>query len=406
MSFLTSLVLVLGGSLPAQVKVGADLLLSRDFYLIEGKRIGLVTNHSALLSDGRHLADALSQNSRTRLVVLFGPEHGIRGDAPDGHIVQHGRDSSTGLPVYSLYGKINKPTDEMLKDVDILIFDIQDVGARFYTFESTMMLAMEAAAEHKIPYLVLDRPNPIRGVQAEGPIRADSLKSFVGWVPIPITHGMTIGELATMVNGEGWLAGGVKADLHVVRMQGWNRTMWYDETGLRWIKPSPNMATLRTATVYPGTCLLEGTNVAEGRGTERPFEWIGAPFIDGVRWAESLNRMNLPGVRFEPVSFTPHEIPNVAFNPKYKERPCGGVFVNVTERNRFEPVRTGIAILSTMKLLYPDSVKWRQASIDRLAGTPVIRQAVDRRTNPDSLRASWENNLRAFLSVRAKYLLY
>ncbi len=403
--FFLPILIILSALLPAQVRVGADVLLEQELSLIRGKRVGLITNHTALLADGRHLADALAALPDVKLTALFGPEHGVRGDAADGATIQNGKDSKTGVPVYSLYGRVTKPTDEMLKNVDVLLYDIQDVGVRFYTFESTLILGMEAAAEHHIPYVVLDRPNPLGGMRVEGPLRVDSLRSFVGWLPVPIAHGMTVGELAMMANDEGWLEHGVKADLRVVRMEGWKRTMWYDETGLRWVRPSPNMATLNTAIVYPGTCLVEGITVAEGRGTERPFEWLGAPFIDGDLWAHALNRLALPGVRFEPIAFIPKEIPGVASNPKFRDRHCAGVFVDVIDRNVFEAVRTGITILSTARALYPDSVQWR-GSIDRLAGTTEVRLAIDQGVDADSLCARWKPEIERFRALRQKYLLY
>ena len=395
---------ILAGS-AAQVKVGADLLLEKYFSLVEGKRLGLVTNHSAMLSNGKHLADALFEDKRTNLVVLFGPEHGIRGDAPAGARVQDGTDAKTGLPAYSLYGRINKPTPEMLKDVDVLLFDIQDVGARFYTFESTLSLAMEGAAEAKIPYIVLDRPNPIRGTWVEGFVREDSLKSFVGLNPTPIAHGLTMGELATLINGERWLKNGVVAQLTVVKMEGWKRSMYYDETGLDWVRPSPNIKTPTTAIVYPGTCFFEGTNVAEGRGTDKPFEYIGAPFIDGKKLAEALNQQNLSGVTFEPIEFTPKEIPNVVTNPKYKELKCGGVFVNATDRSKYEPVKTAVFMLAAIKALYPKDFQWR-GSINRLAGTARLRLAIDAGNNAQEICRMWQGEVEQFKKMREKYLLY
>ncbi len=403
---LTALLIGIIMTTSAQIKVGADRLLTEERSLIEGKRIGLVTNHSALLSDGRHLADALHKDPAMHLTTLFGPEHGIRGDAPDGRTVQDGTDPATGLPVFSLYGKINKPTAEMLQDVDVLVFDIQDVGARFYTFISTMFLAMEAAAESSIPFIVLDRPNPIRGVMVEGPIRVDSMKSFVGWGPMPVSHGMTVGELATMANELGWLANGVRANLAVVRMSGWKRAMWYDETGLRWIKPSPNMPFVSTATVYPGTCLFEGTTLSEGRGSERPFEWIGAPYLDGPKWAELLNARGLPGVKFRAVTFTPREIPNVTSRPKHQGKECSGVAIEIVDRNKVQPFAMALHMLATAKMVAPDSMKWRASSIDRLSGTDELRRGIDAGKQPDELLRSWEAGRANFVEQRARYLLY
>lgn len=388
-----------------QVKVGADLLLQKHPQLISGKRIGLVTNHSAVLADGRHLADALHQRSDIKLVALFGPEHGIRGDAPAGAKIQHGIDERTGVPAYSLYGKDYKPTGEMLDEVDVLLYDIQDVGARFYTYISTLSYAMEAAAEKDILFIVLDRPNPIRGTWVEGFVREDSLQSFVGLHPIPVAHGMTVGELAMMYNDEGWLKNGVKAMLTVVTMDGWNRNMWFDETGLSWTRPSPNIRTTTTAALYPGTCLIEGTNLSEGRGTERPFEYIGAPFVDGSRLAAELNAKRLPGVRFETVRFTPKEIPNVVGNPKHKGNECGGIAIVLTDRNIYEPVKTGIFILAAARKLFEKDFQWR-GSIDRLTGTSRVRQSITEGVPAEEIVKEWSPEVEKFKLIRSKYLLY
>lgn len=391
---------------PKSVKVGADVLLESRLDLIRGKRVGLITNHTAVLSNGKHLVDALFERHDVYLKALFGPEHGVRGDAPDGRTVHDSVDSKTGIPVYSLYGTINKPTSEMLKEIDVLLFDIQDVGARFYTFISTMLLCMEAAAENNIHFVVLDRPNPITGVKMEGPLRVDSLKTFVGWAPIPIAHAMTVGELAILANLEGWLSNRKPAKLTVVKMENWKRSMWYDQTKLRWIKPSPNMRSLETAVVYPGTCLIEGVNVSEGRGTEKPFEYIGAPWIDGKTLARKLNSQKLSGVTFEPIEFTPQEIPNVAANPKYKDMKCGGIYVKVTNRNTFAPVKTGIAIVKAIYELYPDSLKFRERGFDRLAGTPVIREMILAGKSVADIEAMWKNDVKQFAAKRNKALLY
>ena len=390
----------------AQVLPGADILLRDRLDLIRGKRLGVVTNHSAILKDGRHLVDALMTTPEVKVVALFGPEHGIRGDAPDGRSVRDTIDPQSGVPMYSLYGRINKPTAEMLKGVDVLVFDIQDVGARFYTFISTLSNAMEAAAEIGIPYIVLDRPNPIRGTWVEGFIRVDTLRSFVGLHPIPIAHGMTIGELATMFNEEGWLRNGVKANVTVVRCADWKRNQWFDQTGLTWVRPSPNMATLATATLYPGTCLFEGTNLSEGRGTERPFETIGAPYVDGSAWASTLNAIGLPGVTFEPTKFTPQEIPHVTSRPKHQGRECGGVSVRVSDRDRLEPVRTAVAMLATARQLFGKDFQWRNSSIDRLSGTPALRSMLDAGNSTDEIVGSWKEEVASFAKLRGKYLLY
>lgn len=388
------------------VTVGADRLFTFYTKLIDGKRVGLVTNHTAVLSNGKHIADVLHEYSGTTLTALFGPEHGIRGDAPDGRTIRDTIDARTGVPVYSLYGKINKPTPEMLKNVDVLIFDIQDVGARFYTFISTMFLAMEAAAEQRIPFIVLDRPNPITGTRVEGPLRVDSLKTFVGWAPVPIAHGMTVGELATMANKERWLKDGHQAMLTVITMEGWKRSQWFEQSGLPWVKPSPNMMTVNTAAVYPGMCLFEGVNVSEGRGTQLPFEQIGAPWIDGNRLAKELNARGLPGVRFEAVAFTPEEIPGTASNPKYKGRECRGVRLTVTDRASFASVRTGISVLQAIRTLHSDSLTIRERGFDRLAGTPIIREMLLRGASAMEIEQQWQKELAEFRNRRAASLLY
>lgn len=390
----------------SQVRLGSERLLHEYSSLIAHKRIGLITNHTALLSNGTYLADTLLRLPTTTLAVLFGPEHGIRGAVPAGEHVAHGVDEKTGIPFYSLYGETRKPTPGMLEGVDVLVYDIQDVGARFFTYISTLALAMEAAAERRIPFIVLDRPNPIRGVLVEGFIREDSLRSFIGWMPIPITYGMTVGELAAMINGERWLGNGLRVDLTVIPMEGWTREMWYDETGLRWVSPSPNMKSLATATVYPGTCLTEGTNVSEGRGTERPFEYIGAPFVNGKELAERMNAYRLPGVVFEPIEFTPRDLAGVATNVKYRGIRCEGISVRVIDRNIFEPVATGVYLLSTLKQLYPARLEWRERAIDLLAGTPRLRAMIDRGALPQDIINAWSTDVQKFMRIRAKYLLY
>ena len=390
----------------SQVRVGADILFDERFDLVRGKRVALVANNTSLLASGEHLADALHRNAETHLTKLFGPEHGIRGDTPDGISVGNSRDDRTGLPVFSLFGAATKPTPEMLDSIDVVLFDIQDVGARFYTYESTLSLTMEAAAERGIPFVVLDRPNPIRGVSPEGFVLVDSLRSFVGLHPIPIVHAMTLGELARMMNGEGWLRNGVKASLTVVALEGWKREMWYDETGLAWVKPSPNMTTLTTAVVYPGSCLVEGTNLSEGRGTSFPFIWIGAPYVDGVRWARALNDYRLPGVRFVPVEFTPRAIPNVASNPKYVGERCHGVELQVSDRNAYRPVATAVYVLASARNLFPSGFQWREKGFDRLAGTPRLREEVSAGELPARIVEGWTDELKKFEEMRKKYLLY
>jgi uncharacterized protein YbbC (DUF1343 family) len=403
---LNLIAIALAFSQQSRVKIGAEILIEKHLDLIKGKKIGIVTNHTGILPDGRHIVDVLNGIEGVKIVALFGPEHGIRGEVPDGKSISHGVDAKTGIPVFSLYGEVKKPTEEMLKDIDVLIFDIQDVGARFYTYISTMSYCMEACAEMGKKFIVLDRPNPIRGVYVDGPILEPRFKSFVGLHPIPVAHGMTVGELAKMFNDEGWLENGVKADLTVVKMENYSRKMWFDQTGLPWVKPSPNMMTLKTAIVYTATCFIEGTNVSEGRGTQHPFEWIGAPWIDGEKLAKELNYYKLPGVKFEPISFTPTDIEKVTVDPKYEGEKCGGVYLNVYDREKFEPVKVGVYILYALKKLYPDKFKWRTAGQDRLWGTDKVRLMIDEGKKPDEIIKTWEDDVKKFLSIRQKYLLY
>jgi uncharacterized protein YbbC (DUF1343 family) len=388
---------------PVKLLPGADRLLPEFLPLVKGKHVGLVTNHTGLLKDGTHLADVLSRRSDLKLSALYGPEHGIRGtvDAAVSDTV----DPATGVPVFSLYGANRKPTPEMLRNIDVLLFDVQDVGARFYTYISTLGLVMEAAAEAKIPVVVLDRPNPIRGTTAEGPIRLDSLRSFVAYGALPITHGMTIGELARLYNDAGMLKGKLRADLTVIPVAGWRRDLWFDGSDLRWVKPSPNMPTLSSATVYPGTCLFEGTNLSEGRGTPTPFELVGAPWADGDLVAHELNAAGLSGVRFESAFFTPTPLP-WNMHPKHAGKTCNGVRVIVTDRNTFAPVLTGLWMLRAFRTAHPDSFAWRAATMDRLAGTPALREMLEKGTPPPEIAATWEAGLQAFMDLRRKSLLY
>ena len=396
-----------------KVTSGIEEFLENHLDMIKGKNVGIITNHTGILPDGSHLVDVLHSSEGVNIKALFGPEHGIRGDAPDGKAIEDGLDAKTNIPVYSLYGQTTKPTEEMLKDIDVLIFDIQDVGARFYTFTSTMFRCMEAAAEHNIKYIVLDRPNPITGTRIGGAVLEDGISSFVGLHKISIMHGLTVGELAKLVNEEGWLKDGIKADLTVIEMKGWKREMWYDETGLPWVKPSPNMTTLETAIIYPGLCFIEGTTVSEGRGTPNPFEIIGAPYIDTDKFNEALNSYGLKGVKFETIEFTPVDIENVALNPKFKNIKCGGTFVRVTDRNIFDPIETGIYILYTLKKLYPNDFKWRIPSnptskhfVDLLAGTTDLRLMIDDGYRPEDIIKKWDKNLQEYIKITKKYLLY
>lgn len=389
------------------IRTGAEVLVNDNMgMLYNSKRVGIICNHTSVFPDGTHLVDSLISLG-VKVTTLFAPEHGIRGVTAAGENVESSKDQKTGLTVYSLYGKTKKPTPEMMRNVDILVFDLQDVGVRFYTYASTMAYAMQAAVENGKKFILLDRPNPLNGVAVEGPVLDTAQKSFIGLFPIPIRHGMTLGELATMIVGEQWLGKYSNVDLTVIRMEGWNREMWYDQTGLPWISPSPNMKTLATATVYPGTCLFEGTNVTEGRGAEKPFEYIGAPWMNGHDLADSMNGLRLPGVTFAPISFTPQVDPAAASNPKYKDQSCGGVFVHVTVRDSFQSVQAGLALVSMIYQIYPDSLHFRKDSFDRLSGQSSLRVLIEQKKySIQEMESILQAQIEKFKPIRSKYLLY
>ena len=387
------------------VKLGLDVLLDSRHELLAGNRIGLIVHPASINARFEYAADLFFENDRIDLRALFGPQHGIHGETQDNMIEwQSFRDSRTGLPAYSLYGRTRKPTAEMLDDVDVLVFDVQDVGTRVYTFIYTMALAMEAAKKAGKRFIVLDRPNPINGVQIEGNLQENEFASFVGMYPIPMRHGMTIAELALMFNAEF----GIGSDLEVIRMEGWRRAMWFEETGLPWVLPSPNMPTVDTAVVYPGMVMFEGTEVSEGRGTTRPFEIIGAPYIERRRLVDNLNAEQLPGCVFRPLHFEP------TFH-KFAGKLCGGLQVHVTDRDSFKPVITGVAIIRAIRELYGDDFKWKQPPyeyvydklpFDIINGTAGVREMIEAQVPVREIEASWQQDVAAFSERRKPYLLY
>jgi len=389
-----------------RVLVGAEVLLMDSLELIQGKKIGIVTNHSSIVFNKMLLVDTLFKRSDLKIIALYGPEHGIRGDNADGAKIVDGKDSVTGIPVYSLYGKINKPTKEMLKDVDVLMFDIQDVGARFYTFISTLFYSIQAAAENNIPIIVLDRPNPIGGLNVDGPVLKPEFKSFVGIAPIPIMHGMTVGELAQYFNNPELLGNNLKANLKVIKLKFWERKFYYDRCKLKWIKPSPNITYVVTSIVYPGMCLLEGTNISEGRGTEFPFLLIGAPFLNSELVINELKKLGLTGVEFESKSFVPKEIPNVATNPKYKGESCQGIKISVGNRYQFEPVKFAVKLLYAIHKIHPKEFSFKDSRFDKLAGDKKLREMILAGKKPDEIFKEWQKELEDFNQIRNKYLLY
>jgi uncharacterized protein YbbC (DUF1343 family) len=408
-------------SLSVRVKTGLEVFLEKHLDLVKGKRVGLITNPTGTDSALRSTIELFQANPAIDLVALYGPEHGVRGNAQAGEYVPFYYDEAFKLPVFSLYGQSFKPDPGMLKNidaymrsfdtreagkvpesamvqgVDVLVFDIQDVGTRVYTYVATMAYAMQAAAESGIEFIVLDRPAPVNGVDMEGAIlEYPELSSFIGLFPIPLRFGMTAGELARLFNDK-FLARTAK--LTVISMEGWKREMWFDETGLPWIIPSPNMPTLDTATVYPGLVALEGTNLSEGRGTTRPFELFGAPWIDGHALAARLNALDLPGVRFREAWFTP-------WFSKFQGELCGGCQVHVTDRRTFRSVAAVLHIITAVRAMYPDKFAFHTGYFDKVMGTASIRNALEAGTDVKTILDSFQPGLVAFTALRAPYLLY
>ena len=379
----------------AIVRPGVEVLLADVPPVLRGKRVGLITNHTGIDRAGRSTIDRLVSAPELRLVALYSPEHGIRGTAAPGEKVASATDDRTGLPIHSLYGETRKPTTAMLREVDALLFDIQDIGARPYTYVYTMALAMQAAAERRIPVVVLDRPNPIGGEIVEGNLLDTAFASFVGMYPIPVRHGMTAGELAGLFNERF----GIGADLTVVRAEGWRRDQWFDETGLPWVPPSPNIPRLASAIHYPGTVFFEGTNLSEGRGSDHPFEQTGAPWLRASEVAAAMNALALPGVRFEAVEFTPR-----AGSAKFPGQPLRGVRLVATDRQRYRPVRASLLLIDAIRRMHPEHFRW-SGSLDRLAGTDRLRLAIEGGTLLPLLE-EWDREAERFRDQRRARLLY
>lgn len=380
---------------------GLDVLAREDPGLLRGQRIGIVATDGAVDRDFRDVISLVRALPGVELTRLFAPEHGIRGEAPDGAPIADGVDALTGLPVHSLHGPRFAPDAAALADLDALVYDIPDVGARYYTRAATLVNCLRAAASAGIRFVVLDRPNPIGGAAIEGPLLDPAFASFVGLPGLTIRHGLTLGEIARFFNDRERL----DADLVVVAARGWRRGLWHDETNLPWIIPSPNLPTLDTATVYPGTCLVEGTLLSEGRGTTRPFEFVGAPFVDPQRLAAEMNGLSIPGVFFRPTSFQPAA-------RKHANAICGGVQLHVLDRTAFRPVLAGVALLLTIARLWPDDFAWlpsaagRPLHVDRLAGGPWLRAAVTAGAPPGEVAETWRKDEATFAEERRPYLLY
>ncbi len=375
-----------------EVRCGIDVLEGEKFLRLKGRNIGLVTNHTGRDRHGQATADVLHAAQGLKLVALFSPEHGIRGEFDQPNVADS-IDTKTGLTVYSLYGKRRKPDAGTLKGIDTLVYDIQDIGCRFYTYISTLGNVLESASEHKIKVVVLDRPNPIGGLAIDGPLTDPGRESFIAWHSLPIRHGMTVGELARMFVAERKL----HVELEVVKCTGWRRGDLFDQTGLTWVNPSPNMRGLTAALLYPGVGLLETTNLSVGRGTERPFEWIGAPWLDGTKLAAALNIANLPGVRFMPANRTPA-------SSIYAKKECGGVDILVTDRAKLDPLRTGLAIAVTLRDIFPE--QWNVKNYDRLLVHKASFAAFKAGRSVAEIERGWADGLRNFRDRRKTYLLY
>ncbi len=381
------------------MKLGLDIFLERAYKSFEGKRIGLVTNMTGVNQVLVPSIDLFYEHSGVFLTALYAPEHGIRGDAKEGETVKSTTDPYTNLPVFSLYGETKKPTENMLDMVDVLVFDLQDIGARYYTFIYTMAYLMEACQDHGKQFVVLDRPNPISGEALEGNLVEENVRSFVGLLPIPNRHGMTVGELSLLFKYEF----GYSCDLTVIQMEGWRRHMYFDDTGLFWVSPSPNTTNIDMTTLYPGTCLFEGTNLSEGRGTTRPFEVVGAPFMDGYKLARAFNEKNVPGILARPTSFIPTY-------QKYKDDVCNGIQLHIANRYEVNAFKTGVLLLEIVAQLYPNQFEFTQHTngkyfFDLLAGTKKLKDDI---VNGRSTAFFSECNeqLKGFQENREPYLLY
>ncbi len=370
---------------------GIDVLRQQNFAPLAGKRVGLVTNHTGLAADGTSTIDLLYRSGVCKLVALFSPEHGIRG-AADSKITSS-TDEATGLPIHSLYGETTRPTPEMLRGIEALVFDIQDVGARFYTYSTTMAYCLEESAKAGIPYFVLDRPNPIGGLLVEGPILDADKTSFIGYMPLPVRHGMTLGELARYINLERKLG----ADLHVIEMKGWRRNYFFYDTGQLWVNPSPNMRNELEAILYPGVCLLEATNVSLGRGTDRPFEIVGAPWIEPRRFAAVLDAARVPGIKYVPIFFTPDASTNQGVK-------CGGVQLVLTNPEKLNSVLLGMTLISTLRRLYPD--KFEIDRVLRLLGSERALEQLKAGVPPAEILKAEAPAMSRFMARRQKALIY
>ena len=387
-----------------KLETGADRLIPGYLSVLKNKKIGLVTNSTGVLSNGTPIYKELL-NHGLKTTLIFAPEHGFGITAQAGDNAHNSTIEHDSIKVYSLYGSVKKPTKEMLKNVDVLIYDIQDLGTRFYTYISTLFYVLQAASENNIPVYILDRSDPINGITIDGPVLKDDQKSFVGIAPLPVQYGMTPGELALYFSGEGLLGKNLKAHITVVKMKNWNRDSYFDDYYPKWTKTSPNIPDFETALVYPGTCFIEGTNVSEGRGTYKPFLTIGAPFINSQDLINKLKEIGIDGVTLNPVQFTPVSILGMSENPKYLNHSCNGIFIKVTDRKQFKSVEFGVKLIYALRELYPDKFKMTDY-FDKLTGDISVRNEIMNGIKPTKIIESWNKGLKSFNKIRKKYLLY
>lgn len=388
-----------------QLITGADRLISEYSYLLNNKKIGVVFNQTSLLSNGTHLLDTLS--ILYNVVSVFSPEHGLKGNIEAGKKFFDSKNSSSKIKFHSLYGTVKKPTKEMLKGIDLLIYDLQDIGVRYYTYISTLFYVLEAAAENKIPIIILDRPNPLNGYKIEGPILNKEFISFIGIAPIAVRYAMTAGELTNYFMGEGLIKNSSDLNLKIIKLKNWDRSKYYDYYyGNNWQKTSPNIPDLNTAIVYPGTCLIEGTNISEGRGTFHPFLQIGAPFINPSKLITEIEKLDIQGVELKPIKFTPKSIPGMSTFPKYKDAECEGIKIILTNKEKFNSVEFGIKLVYAINKLYPKQLKFRNEHFNRLIGNNITIKKIRAGIKPEEIILSWTKELNDFKKIRNKYLFY
>ena len=393
-----------GNQMNESVKTGLDLIYkNKDIF--KNKKIGLIINHTSINSKNVTAYEVFNKTGFCKVTAIFSPEHGFYGSKLS-RLVKHEKSPLSNVPIYSLYGKVKKPTTKMLKNIDILVYDIQDTGVRFYTYISTMILAMEAAAENNKQFVVLDRPNMIGGDILQGNLISKKLISFIGKIPVLVRYAMTSGELALMTNNERWLDKGIKVELNIIKMENWERDMWFDDTGLKWTNPSPNIPHLNSAALYPGICLFEGTNISEGRGTNTPFLKIGAPWINSDDLIKELSKYEFKGIKYTKSEFTPVSISKKSINPKYKNQKCNGLEFTVTDQRKIKSYYLSLIILQTIYKMYPDKFKFKKTHFDKLSGNSMIRKYIEKNMVIEFYNKVIKNEVKQFDRIRKKYLLY